>query len=92
VPDAVLTDLKQRAGAYALPRSRSGSGWDYGTSPAYLQELVTCRRTAFDWRAAKRRLNQLDQFTANIDGRDSLRASTITKRWRAADRADPIGH
>src|SRR5204862_3183340 len=70
VPDAVLADLKQRLARTRFPSDVPGSGWDYGTNLAYLRELVTYWRDSFDWRAAERRLNQLDQFTTNIDGLD----------------------
>src|ERR1700719_3542598 len=68
VPDAVLTDLKERLARTRFPEEIDGSGWDYGTNLAYLKELVTYWRDTFDWRAAERRLNQFDQFTTNIDG------------------------
>jgi pimeloyl-ACP methyl ester carboxylesterase len=34
----------------------------------YLQELADHWRTTYDWRAAERQLNQLPQFTTQIDG------------------------
>jgi pimeloyl-ACP methyl ester carboxylesterase len=70
VDDAVLADLKQRLARTRFPGEISNSGWDYGTSLAYLKELVTYWRDRYDWRAAERRLNQFDQFTTNIDGLD----------------------
>jgi microsomal epoxide hydrolase len=68
VPDAVLADLKERLARTRFPSEIEGSGWDYGTNLAYLRELVTYWRTSFDWRAQERRLNQLPQFTTQIDG------------------------
>jgi pimeloyl-ACP methyl ester carboxylesterase len=68
VPDAVLTDLRQRLARTRLPGEIAGSGWDYGTSLAYLKELIAYWRDRFDWRAAERRLNAFDQFTTTIDG------------------------
>ena len=70
VPDAVLTDLKERLARTRFPGEIEGSGWDYGTNLAYLRELVTYWRTSFDWRAQERRLNQLPQFKTQIDGLD----------------------
>jgi pimeloyl-ACP methyl ester carboxylesterase len=70
VPDAVLSDLKQRLARTRFPGEISGARWDYGTDLTYLKELVTYWRDRFDWRAAERRLNQFDQFTTNIDGLD----------------------
>jgi microsomal epoxide hydrolase len=68
VPDAVLTDLKDRLARTRFPIEIEGSGWEQGTNLAYLRELVTYWRTTFDWRAAERRLNQLPQFKTTIDG------------------------
>jgi pimeloyl-ACP methyl ester carboxylesterase len=68
VPDAALSDLKERLARTRFPGEIAGSGWDYGTNLAYLKELATYWHTRFDWRAAERRLNQFDQFTTNIDG------------------------
>jgi microsomal epoxide hydrolase len=68
VPDAVLADLKERLARTRFPSEIEGSGWDYGTNLAYLRELATYWRTSFDWRAQERRLNQLPQFTTQIDG------------------------
>jgi epoxide hydrolase len=68
VPDAVLTDLKQRLARTRLPGAIAGAGWDYGTDRRYLAELVAYWRDRFDWRAAERRLNQFDQFMTTIDG------------------------
>jgi pimeloyl-ACP methyl ester carboxylesterase len=68
VPDAVLTDLKDRLARARFPGEIPGAGWDYGTDLAYLKELVTYWRTRFDWRAAERRLNQFNQFKTTIDG------------------------
>jgi pimeloyl-ACP methyl ester carboxylesterase len=70
VPDAVLSDLKQRLARTRFPGEIAGSEWDYGTNLGYLKELVAYWRDTFDWRAAERRLNQFDQFTTNIDGLD----------------------
>jgi pimeloyl-ACP methyl ester carboxylesterase len=70
VPDDVLDDLKARLAQTRLPDEIPGAEWDYGTSLAYLRELLTYWRDEFDWRAQERRLNQLAQFKTNIDGLD----------------------
>src|SRR5262245_17891746 len=70
VPDAVLTDLKDRLARTRFPSEIEGADWDYGTNLAYLRELVTYWRTTFDWRAQERKLNQLPQFKTQIDGLD----------------------
>jgi pimeloyl-ACP methyl ester carboxylesterase len=68
VPDEVLRDLKDRLARTRLPDTLEGSGWDYGTDLAYMKELLPYWRDRFDWRAQEKKLNQLDQFTTEIDG------------------------
>jgi pimeloyl-ACP methyl ester carboxylesterase len=70
VPDAVLTDLKERLSRTRFPDQLEGAQWDYGTNLTYLRELITYWRTKFDWREQERRLNRLPQFTTTIDGID----------------------
>ena len=69
VPEAVLADLKARLKNPRIPAPLDGPGWALGTDTAYLRELVTYWRDRFDWRAAERRLNAMEQFTTTIDGR-----------------------
>src|SRR6266508_2590042 len=68
VPDAVLTDLKQRLSQARFADEFPDAGWDYGTNLAYLKRMVDYWRDRYDWRAQERRLNEFDQFTTNIDG------------------------
>src|SRR5512139_2206449 len=68
VPDAVLTDLKERLARTRFPAEITGSGWTQGADLAYMKELVAYWRDRFDWRAQERRLNQFEQFKTNIDG------------------------
>jgi microsomal epoxide hydrolase len=68
VPDAVLTDLKQRLSRARFGDEMPNSGWDYGTNVTYLKTLVDYWRDKFDWRAQERRLNRFDQFKTTLDG------------------------
>jgi len=68
VPDAELTDLRERLARTRLPGEMPGSGWDYGTDLAYLRALVDYWRERYDWRAAEARLNAWPQFRAEVDG------------------------
>ena len=70
VPDAVLTDLKQRLSRARFADEFPDVEWDYGTNLAYLHSLVAYWRDKYDWRAQEKRLNQFDQFKTNIDGLD----------------------
>ena len=67
VPEAVLTDLRERLARTRFPDEIEGSGWTYGTNLAYLRELVEHWRTDYDWREHEERLNRFPQFTTTID-------------------------
>src|SRR5437016_14376530 len=68
VPDAVLTDLRERIAKTRWPDEVEAAGWDYGTSGTYLRELVAYWHDAFDWRAQERLLNSFPAFRADVDG------------------------
>lgn len=70
VPDAALSDLRERLARTRWPDEVGGAGWDYGTPLGYLRELVEHWRTRFDWRSVERRMNALPQFRATVDGLD----------------------
>src|SRR5438093_3937602 len=66
VPDAVLADLRERLARTRLPDEIPGSGWTYGTTLAYLRELVAYWRDRYDWRAEEARLNRLHHYRARV--------------------------
>ena len=68
LPDSVLEDLKTRLARTRWPDEIPGAGWDYGSNPGYIKELVEYWRTSYDWRAQERMLNSFAQFTTQIDG------------------------
>lgn len=68
VPDAVLDDLRDRLARTRWPDQIPGSGWDYGTDLAYLQDLCATWRDDFDWRAQEERFNRWPHFLTEIDG------------------------
>jgi pimeloyl-ACP methyl ester carboxylesterase len=70
VPEAVLTDLRERLARTRWPDQIPGSEWGYGTEITTLQRLCEYWRTSFDWRAAEARLNAFPQFTTTIDGQN----------------------
>jgi epoxide hydrolase len=70
VPNAVLTDLKQRLSQARFADEFPDAEWDYGTNLAYLRRLVEYWRDKYDWRAQEKKLNALDQFKTTIDGVD----------------------
>jgi len=68
VPDAALTDLRQRLDRTRWPGELDGIGWSRGVPGDYLRGLVEYWRTGFDWRAQEARLNEVPQFVTEIDG------------------------
>jgi microsomal epoxide hydrolase len=68
VPEDVLDDLRERLARTRWPDQIPGSGWDYGTDRAYLQDLCETWRTGFDWRAQEERFNRWPHFLTEIDG------------------------
>ncbi len=68
IPDAVLTDLRERLRRTRWPDQIAGSGWTYGTDAAYLRELVDYWINRFDWRAQEAALNRFAHFRADVDG------------------------
>jgi len=66
VPDAVLTDLRQRLARTRFPDEIADSGWTYGTNLAYLRGLVAHWYEGYDWRAAEAALNAFPQFKARV--------------------------
>ncbi|MEX2147326.1 MAG: epoxide hydrolase [Candidatus Rokuibacteriota bacterium] len=70
VADDVLVDLRARLGRVRWPDEAPGAAWAYGTSLAYMKELVAYWRDTYDWRAAEARLNERRHFTAPVGGID----------------------
>jgi pimeloyl-ACP methyl ester carboxylesterase len=68
VPQATLDDLAERLARTRWPDGLDGTGWENGTSPAYLRELVDWWQTGFDWRAQETALNRFAHFRTTVDG------------------------
>jgi microsomal epoxide hydrolase len=68
VPDAVLTDLRDRLTRTRWPDQIPESGWGYGTDLVYLRDLCESWRTSFDWRKQEERFNRWPHFLTDIDG------------------------
>jgi microsomal epoxide hydrolase len=67
VPEDVLGDLQQRLAAVRWPDEIPGANWQYGTSLAYLKELVAYWQHHYDWRAQERLLNRFAQYRVQLD-------------------------
>jgi epoxide hydrolase len=70
VPDEVITDLHRRLDATLWPQTIPGSGWDYGTDVAWLQDLCRYWRHDYDWRAAEALLNSVPQVLVRVGDMD----------------------
>lgn len=73
VPEAAVTDLHARLDRVRWPDeapSGQGTPWAYGTSLAFMRELVHDWRHRYDWRATEAGLNAWPQFKTRIDGID----------------------
>ena len=62
VPDTAIADLKARLALTRFPDSAPGEPWAYGSSVAYVKDLVSYWKDSFDWRAQEAVLNGFPQF------------------------------
>ena len=67
ISDEQLVDLKQRLGQTRLPDQLPNTSWEYGTDKRYLMELLDYWQNEFDWFKQQEKLNQLDQYTMEVD-------------------------
>jgi pimeloyl-ACP methyl ester carboxylesterase len=68
IPQADLDDLNRRLDAVRWPDELPGVDWRYGVPLGYLKDLTQYWRTEYDWHAQQKLLNDLPQFTTEIDG------------------------
>jgi pimeloyl-ACP methyl ester carboxylesterase len=68
VPQEVLNDLAIRLKQTRWTDEPENAGWNYGTNPNYLRELVTYWQNEYDWRKHEAEINKHPQFKADIDG------------------------
>jgi pimeloyl-ACP methyl ester carboxylesterase len=64
----VLSDVCQRLNNTRWPRSVEGAGWDAGTDPQYLGELVDYWKSTYDWRKHEAALNEFAHYRTQLDG------------------------
>jgi hypothetical protein len=68
IPQETIDDLKTRLRGTRWPADIDENDDYYGTSQAYLKDLVDYWLNEFDWREAERQLNQWDNYRVTIDG------------------------
>lgn len=70
VPDGLLDDLYARLKRTRWIYTSNANSWDAGTNPSYLRALVQYWQSEYRWRDHESALNQLPNYTTNIDGHD----------------------
>ena len=70
IPDAKLTDLKNRIIATQWPERETVNDQTQGVQLATMQKLATYWAKNYDWRKCEAKLNAVPQFITNIDGLD----------------------
>jgi pimeloyl-ACP methyl ester carboxylesterase len=70
IPDAAISDLRERLARTRWPDEPPLEPWSSGTSVAYLKSLTDYWRSGFDWRQWEAKLNAFPQFTVPIRGID----------------------
>jgi len=68
VPQADLDDLRDRLARTRWPEEIPGLGWGRGVPLGYVKSLADYWLTTYDWRKQETSLNELPQFTTDIDG------------------------
>ncbi|HWV66765.1 epoxide hydrolase [Chitinophaga sp.] len=68
VQETVLNDLQNRLRQTRWPDAPDSIGWNYGTDPVFLKSLADYWQNGYDWRKQEAALNEIPQFTAEIDG------------------------
>ena len=70
IPKEDLAELHRRIGASRLPSKELVTDRSQGVQLATIQELARYWENDYDWRKAEAKLNELPQFTTEIDGVD----------------------
>jgi epoxide hydrolase len=70
VPQSDLDGLRERLARTRWPDELPEVGWSRGVPLGYLQDLAEYWRTTYDWRRHEARLNEVPQFTTEIDGQN----------------------
>jgi pimeloyl-ACP methyl ester carboxylesterase len=70
IPDQALEDLRRRIAATNWPDRETVADQSQGVPLPMIQKLARYWMTDYDWRTCESRLNDLPQFTTEIDGLD----------------------
>ncbi len=70
VPEALLSDLRQRLQRTRWPEQIDAYGWRQGSDLAAVRALADYWRTSYDWRRHEAALNALHHFKTTIEGQE----------------------
>ncbi|TCP31397.1 epoxide hydrolase family protein [Sphingomonas sp. BK235] len=68
ISDERLSDIRAKVDAYDWSQLPDAGGWSAGVGIEDLKRLAAYWRDSYDWRAVERRLNELPNFTADVEG------------------------
>src|SRR4030081_1656463 len=70
VPEAELTDLRQRLAQTRLPDKETVTDYSQGVPLKTVQQLLSYWQRDYDWRKVEARINAVPNFITEIDGLD----------------------
>jgi pimeloyl-ACP methyl ester carboxylesterase len=70
IPQEAIDDLHQRVATTRWPEHETVTDQSQGVPLATMQELASYWGTGYDWRTCEQKLNDLPNFTTEIDGLD----------------------
>src|SRR5216684_4508456 len=70
VPEAELTDLRQRLAQTRLPDKETVTDYSQGVPLKTIQQVLSYWQRDYDWRKVEARINAVLNFTTEIDGLD----------------------
>lgn len=87
IPDADIDLLRKKLELTRWPDELEGAGWAYGAPAADVRRLAARWKDGFDWRAAEKKINELPQFTRDIDvdGYGTINIHYVHKKSEAKD-------
>lgn len=87
IPDAQISDLKQRLSAAKFPDELDEAAWDLGAPLADVKRLCSYWKETFDWRRVETELNKLPQFITDItvDGYAPLKIHFLHQKAKSAN-------
>ncbi|KIM78507.1 hypothetical protein PILCRDRAFT_824411 [Piloderma croceum F 1598] len=87
VSDEKIALLKAKLDTVTFPDELGDAGWAYGVPLADIKRLVARWQNGFDWRAQERLINELPQFTRDIevDGFGCLNIHYVHQKSQTVD-------